>query len=210
MEIKYWSDIACPFCYIGSHNMKRALKDLNLENEVPLKFLSYQFDPSAPATAPTSSESTTLTPRMKQIEDLAHQRGLEMNLAKVIHVNSMDAHRLIKLAYTNSEETANKLINELYHLYFVEGKSIADHEVLKKAGLNAGLRAEKIDEVLNSNEFEAEVKQDEMDAAQLGVQGVPFFVINNKYAINGAQPYDVLINALKKIKANEEDEDGEE
>lgn len=210
MEIKYWSDIACPFCYIGSHNMKRALKDLNLENEVPLKFLSYQLDPSAPATAPTSSESTTLTPRMKQIEDLAHQSGLEMDLAKVIHVNSMDAHRLIKLAYARDNETANNLINELYRLYFVEGKSIADHEVLKKAGLNAGLKAEKIDEVLNSDEFEAEVKQDEMNAAQLGVQGVPFFVINNKYAINGAQPYDVLVNALKKIKVNEDDEDGKE
>ncbi|QGT97730.1 DsbA family oxidoreductase [Lactobacillus paragasseri] len=210
MEIKYWSDIACPFCYIGSNNMKKALKDLDLQDKVPLKFLSYQLDPNAPTTAPKSSDNSTLTPRMKQIEDFAHQNGLEMNLAKVIHVNSMDAHRLIKLAYTKNDETANKLINELYRLYFVAGKSIADHEVLKNAGIKAGLVASEIDDVLNTDKFEKEVKQDEMAAAQLGVQGVPFFIINNKYAINGAQPYDVLVNALKKIEASEDDQNGEE
>lgn len=203
MQIKYWSDIACPFCYIGSNNMKRAIKDLGLENKVPLKFMAYQLDPAAPKKAPQSSDHE-LTPRMKQIEDYAYQNDLEMNLADVIHVNSMDAHRLIKLAYTKSDNLANKLINCLYKLYFVDGKSIADHEVLKNVATEVGLDADEVDAVLNSDQFEKEVRQDEMNAMQSGVQGVPFFVINDKYAINGAQPYEVLVGALKKI-ASEED-----
>lgn len=203
MQIKYWSDIACPFCYIGSNNMKRAIKDLGLENKVPLKFMAYQLDPAAPKKAPQSSDHE-LTPRMKQIEDYAHQNDLEMNLADVIYVNSMDAHRLIKLAYTKSDNLANKLINCLYKLYFVDGESIADHEVLKNVATEVGLDADEVDAVLNSDQFEKEVRQDEMNAMQSGVQGVPFFVINDKYAINGAQPYEVLVGALKKI-ASEED-----
>lgn len=209
MEIKYWSDIACPFCYIGSNNMKKALKALDLAEETPVKFLSYQLDPTLPSKPVEQTPGNALTPRMKQIEDLAHESGLEMNLSKVIHVNSMDAHRLIKLAYSHSDSIANKLINLLYQIYFVEGKSIADRDVLKNAGIEVGLKANEIDEVLNSNKFEDEVKQDEASAAQLGVQGVPFFVINNKYAINGAQPYEVLVDALGKI-AKEEDKDGQE
>lgn len=204
MKIEYWSDIACPFCYIGSHNMKKALKDLGMADKVPFKFLAYQLDPAAPTIAPSSS--APLTPRMQQIEDFAHQNGLEMNLADVKHVNSMDAHRLIKLAYTKSDEIANKLIDSLYKLYFVEGKSIADHQVLKDAAIEAGLGSDEVEKVLNSNEYEDAVKQDIMNAASVGVQGVPFFVINDKYAINGAQPYDVMVNALKKI-ASEEDND---
>lgn len=202
MQIKYWSDIACPFCYIGSNNMKKAIKDLGLEDKVPLKFLSYQLDPNAPQKAFKSSDHE-LTPRMKQIEDYAHQSGLEMNLADVIHVNSMDAHRLIKLAYTKSDDLANKLINRFYKLYFVDGKSITDHDVLKNAATEVGLNADEVESVLNSDQFEKDVRQDEMNAMQVGVQGVPFFVINDKYAINGAQPYDVLVNALKKIASEE-------
>jgi len=121
----------------------------------------------------------------------------------------MDAHRLIKLAYTKSDELANKLINRLYQLYFVDGKSIADHEVLKKNATEIGLKEDEVEAVLNSDKFEDAVKKDEMEAVQLGVQGVPFFVINDKYAINGAQPYEVIVNALKKI-SNEEDKDGED
>lgn len=188
--------------------MKKAIKDLNLEDKVPLKFLAYQLDPTAPTVAPESA-TKVVTPRMKQIEEMAHQSGLEMNLADVKHVNSMDAHRLIKLAYTKSDELANKLINRLYQLYFVDGKSIADHEVLKKNATEIGLKEDEVEAVLNSDKFEDAVKKDEMEAVQLGVQGVPFFVINDKYAINGAQPYEVIVNALKKI-SNEEDKDGED
>lgn len=200
MKIYYWSDIACPFCYIGSHNLKRALHDLGLEGKVPLKFLSYQLDPTLPTEAPKNT-AHDVNPRMKQIEDYAKQSGLPMNLSKVVHVNSMDAHRLIKLAYTKSEALANKLIDRLYHLYFVEGKSIADHDVLKKTAVAAGLDADNVEEVLNSDHFEKDVRQDEINAQRVGVQGVPFFVINDKYVINGAQPYKTMVSALKQIQA---------
>lgn len=202
MKIYYWSDIACPFCYIGSHNLKRAIHDLGLEKSVPLKFLSYQLDPTLPKKAPEEANQE-INPRMKQIEDYAEQSGLQMNLSKVVHVNSMDAHRLIKLAYTKSDELANKLINKLYNLYFVQGQSIADHAVLKKAAVNVGLDANDTEQVLNSDQFEKEVRKDEMAAQRMGVQGVPFFVINDKYALNGAQPYKVMLSALKQVQAKE-------
>lgn len=202
MKIYYWSDIACPFCYIGSHNLKRAIHDLGLEKKVPLKFRSYQLDPTLPNKEPKNA-SHELNPRMKQIEDYAEQSGLQMNLSKVIHVNSMDAHRLIKLAYTKSDELANKLIDKLYNLYFVQGKSISDHEVLKKAAAQVGLDENDTEQVLSSNQFEKDVRKDELNAQRIGVQGVPFFVINDKYALNGAQPYKVMLSALKQVQAKE-------
>lgn len=202
MKIYYWSDIACPFCYIGSHNMKRALHDLSLSEKVPLKFLSYQLDPTLPKTAPQNANHE-MNPRMKQIEDFAKQNGLEMNLSKVQHVNSMDAHRLIKLAYTKGDMITNQLIDKLYNIYFVQGKSIADHEVLENAAVSVGLDPDEVKQVLDSDRFEKDVQKDELAAARIGVQGVPFFVINDKYAINGAQPYNVMVSALKQIQAKE-------
>lgn len=202
MEIKYWSDIACPFCYIGSNTMKKAIKDLGWSDKVQLDFLSYQLDPTLPKVA--SKTPATSNPRDKQIEEMAHRSGLEMNLSKVIHVNSMDAHRLIKLAKDKySYETVNKLIDKFYHVYFVENKSIADHSVLESAAVEVGLKKEDVKNVLNSNRYEDAVRKDEIAAVQSGVQGVPFFVINNKYAISGAQPYEVMVSALKKIASEE-------
>lgn len=199
MKIKYWSDIACPFCYIGSNTIKKALKNLGLADKVPLDFLAYQLDPTLPKVAPQASSAEN-HPRDKQIEEIAHRNGLEMNLSKVIHVNSMDAHRLIKLAKDKySYEIVNKLIDKLYHLYFVENKSIASQEVLKNAAISVGLKKDAVEDVLNSNKYEDDVKKDEATAMQLGVQGVPFFVINDKYAISGAQPYEVMVKTLKKI-----------
>ena len=201
MEITYWSDIACPFCYIGANSMKKALKALNL-TDTPLTLMSYELDPTAPKTAKASSDP--LAPRMQQIEELAHSNGLKMNLQGVLHVNSMDAHRLIKLAQkTGDEAVVSKLVDRLYELYFVENKSIADHDVLKSVATEVGLDADKVADVLNSDQFEADVRRDEMSAAQSGVQGVPFFVINQKYAISGAQPYEVMVNALKQISEEE-------
>ncbi|MBP2058391.1 putative DsbA family dithiol-disulfide isomerase [Lactobacillus colini] len=213
MEITYWSDFACPFCYIGSTRLKRALKDLGMEG-TKLEFKSFQLDPEAPEETKDKYLNhfthgiKELEPRAKKqmtnIANMAKEEGLEFNIFDVVPVNTMSAHRLFKLAENKySADVADNLIHRFYHIYFVEGKSIADNQVLKAAALASGLSETDIDEVLTSDKFEDEVLEDRKELEAFGVNGVPFFVINNKYAISGAQPYDVFINALKKISAEE-------
>ncbi|TGD22355.1 DsbA family oxidoreductase [Companilactobacillus suantsaicola] len=214
MEIKYWSDIACPFCYIGSTRMKKALKELSLYDDTPLEFKSFQLDP----TLPTTTDKTMLenfssghgmtteqaTAQIEQISKMGASDGLKVDLLNAVPTNTLDAHRLIKLADSlGDRDLTEKVIDAFYQVYFSKGESIADHDVLKKAATAAGLDAEKIDEVLNSKQFEKEVRTDQMEAQQLGIQGAPFFVIDNKYGISGAQPYETFVQALQQVQAKE-------
>lgn len=214
MEIKYWSDIACPFCYIGSTRMKRALKELNLYDETPLEFKAFQLDPTLPKTTDKSmldnfagGHGMSLEQAKMQIEQISQMGatdGLSVDLINAIPTNTMDAHRLIKLAIAlGNNEVTEKVIDAFYEVYFSKGESIADPDVLKKAAVEAGLPSEQVSTVLNSGRFKKEVISDEVEAQQLGIQGAPFFVIDNKYGISGAQPYDVMINALKQVQMKE-------
>ncbi|GAB5056651.1 DsbA family oxidoreductase [Companilactobacillus alimentarius] len=214
MEIKYWSDIACPFCYIGSTRMKKALKELNLYDETPLEFKSFQLDP----TLPTKIDKTMLenfssghgmtteqaTAQIEQISKMGATDGLKVDLLNAVPTNTLDAHRLIKLTDSlGNRDLTERVIDAFYQVYFSNGESIADHAVLKKAATAAGLDAKKIDEVLNSKQFEREVRSDEIEAQKLGIQGAPFFVIDNKYGISGAQPYETFVQALQQVQAKE-------
>lgn len=213
MEVKYWSDFACPFCYIGSTRFKRVLKDLGI-GDVELEFKSFQLDPDAPSeTSDSYLDHFThgikeLEPRAKarmvNITNMAKEENLDFNLDQVVPTNTMDAHRLLKLAQSkNNSQLTENLIQSFYRIYFTDGKSIADHNVLKEVALAVGLNEKEIDDVLSSDKFKDAVLADRTELQDLGVQGVPFFVINNKYAISGAQPYEVFVNALNKIKSEE-------
>lgn len=212
MEITYWSDIGCPFCYIGSHRVKKAIKELNLDTHLELK--SFQLDPTAPEktsrsmlehfTQGNSSQNATAKQKMAYIEQMAHGDGLPMDLAKAVPTSPMDAHRLIKYVKAHYDNTMlDKVVARLYKVYFVDGKSIADHEVLLNALTELGLKRDELQRVLDSDEYRNDVIHDEQEAAQLGIRGVPFFVINHKYAISGAQPYEVVKQALQKISSEE-------
>ena len=203
MEIMYWSDIACPFCYIGANRMKQALAEVGIADETPMEFLAYELDPEAPKTTSEKGEKA-LGQRARAIEDMARGDGLAINLSQVKHVSTMDAHRLIKLAKDKyGQAAANRLVNDFYKLYFVKGAEIADHDVLKEAAAASGLDQAAVEAVLNSDAYEQEVRNDEAAAMQSGVSGVPFFVINGKYAINGAQPKELLVSALRQVLAME-------
>lgn len=142
--------------------------------------------------------------QMEYIANMAHEDGLEMDINSVVPTNTMDAHRLIKLAHdTYSYDVEEKLINRLYKVYFVDGTSIADRKILSEAATEAGMKVDDINKVLDTDKYQDEVLSDLTEARQLGVQGAPFFVINNKYAISGAQPYSVFVNALKQIQSEE-------
>lgn len=211
MEIKYWSDIACPFCYIGSTRMKRALKEMNIYDETPLEFKSFQLDPTLPKTTKENmldhfSKGHGMTKQqakaqIEQISQMGASDGLKVDLLNAIPTNTEDAHRLIKLADSkNDEALTERVIDAFYQVYFSNGESIADHDVLTKAATEAGLDGQEVSSVLSDDKYLKEVRADEIEAQQLGIHAAPFFVINNKYGISGAQPYEVMLDALKKIE----------
>lgn len=213
MEITYWSDFACPFCYIGSNRLKHALKDMRID-DVSFEFKSFQLDPQAPKQT-TASYVDHFTHGIKELEgrakaqmtniaNMAKEDDLEMNIFDVVPTNTMDAHRLIKLAQSQgNQDVINDLIERFYRIYFVEGKSIADPEVLRAAAISAGLNEKDITEVLFSDKFKDQVLNDHAELEALGIRGVPYFVINHKYAISGAQPYETFVEALKEVVAAE-------
>ncbi|QMU07168.1 DsbA family oxidoreductase [Levilactobacillus suantsaii] len=216
MKIKYWSDIACPFCYIGSTRMKRAIKELGIADETPLEFKAFQLDPTLPTTTTKTMTDNfagghgmtvdQAQAQMAQIEQMGAGDGLTIDLAHAIPTNTMDAHRLIKLAQASGDAVVTEqVITALYHVYFSEGASIADHTVLRRAVVDAGLPAAAVDDVLASDKYAQDVRRDEAEAQQLGIQGAPFFVLNDKYGISGAQPYDTMVSALRQVLAEEVD-----
>lgn len=214
MEIKYWSDIACPFCYIGSNRMKRAMQELGIYDTTELEFKSFELNPMTPKETTEgyinhfTQGNPAMEPQAKQqmayIEQMAHDDGLAMDINRVVPTNTMDAHRLIKLAATkNNPQLTEQVIKRFYQVYFSDGTSIADHEVLVKAAVEAGLAEDEVEAVLNSDQYRQAVMADEQEAQQAGIHAAPFFVINNKYGISGAQPYETFVKALKQVQAEE-------
>lgn len=217
MEIKYWSDIACPFCYIGSNRMKRAMKEVGIYDKTPLEFKSFELDPTAPKKTTESyinhftrgdrNLDSQAKKQMAMIESMAQGDGLPMHINKVVPTNTVDAHRLIKLADSKKDPSlTERVIKRFYQVYFNDGTSIADHDVLVDAATEAGLDKQEVEAVLNSDRYRKDVINDENEARQLGITAAPFFVINNKYAISGAQPYETFLNALKQIQKEEKQE----
>ena len=216
MEIKYWSDIACPFCYIGSTRMKRAMKEVGIYDDTKLELKSFQLNPMEPKTAKSGEYINHFTGGKKELEaqakkqmdyitQMATEEGLEFHLDKVVPTNTMDAHRLIKLAEEKDDrDLTEKLISRLYKVYFTDGESIADFDVLTKAATEAGMDKAEVEQLLNSSKYQKEVIADEIEAQQSGVQGSPFFVLNNKYGISGAQTYEVFVKALKQVMEEEQ------
>lgn len=214
MEIKYWSDIACPFCYIGSNRMKRAMKEVWIADDTKLEFKAFQLDPTAPQETTDSyinhftRGNAALEPQAKkqmaQIEAMAHGDGLPMQIEQVVPTNTLDAHRLIKLANSKHDsDLAERVIKRFYQVYFNDGQSIANHDVLTRAAVAAGLDKDEVEQVLSSDDYRQDVINDEQEAQQAGIHAAPFFVINNKYGISGAQPYAVFVKVLKQVQAEE-------
>lgn len=207
MKVEVWSDIMCPFCYIGKRHYETAIKKFAHANQIEIVWRSYQLDPSLPKPASKLSAYEYLAQRKgmsyeqsvalhKNVIAMAKEAGLNYDYDKAVVANSFDAHRLIQLAKLHHLGDAAE--ERLFKAYFTEGKDMSDITTLILLGKEIGLDEKLLTDVLNSNQYADAVNKDILEAEQIGVQGVPFFVFNRKYAVSGAQPDSVFLETLNK------------
>ncbi|WP_017380664.1 DsbA family oxidoreductase [Paenisporosarcina sp. TG-14] len=211
MKIEVWSDYVCPFCYIGKRRLEEAIELTGLAQNIDVQFKAYQLDPSTPTISEQSTyerlaeKYKTTVEAAKQMTTSVNQQaqtvGLKFDFDNAKAANTFDAHRLAKWAEAQGKpaEASERLLKA----YFIEAQEIGRHEVLLNLIEEIGLDRTQAAEVLSSNAFEKEVKQEIEEGMSLGVQGVPFFVINRKYAISGAQPAEAFAEALRKVAEEE-------
>ena len=211
MRIEIWSDVVCPWCYIGKRRLEKAIANTGLSPEIVWK--SFELDPSSPKV-PTQSVAEHLGQKygggavggqkmIDQVEAVAAEEGLLYRLGQAKRANTVDAHRLLHLAaHEGGPELQGTVKEALLKAYFIDAENPADHDTLRTIAVTAGLDPAKVDEVLASNAFASEVESDVREAAQLGATGVPFFVIDRKYGVSGAQPVEVFEEVLRKAAAD--------
>lgn len=204
MKIEIWSDIMCPFCYIGKKHFEEALTQIPNQNNIKVEWKSFQLNPDLSKTEVTSVDDYLVNAKGVSAEQIAsmHKQLAEMGKAVGIDfqqqnsqvVNTGDAHRLIHFAQVNGK--GSEAEERLFKAYFTEGKNIADYETLAELGEEIGLNKTEVLEMLNSDAYVFDVASDILDSRNIGVTGVPFFVIDRKYSISGAQPVEYFVSAL--------------
>jgi predicted DsbA family dithiol-disulfide isomerase len=207
MKIDIWSDVVCPFCYIGKRKFEKALENFNGKDKVEVEWHSFQLDPDL-EYVPGQSVHEYLGKRKgataaegKQMNDamtaMAKEVELEYNFDQAIINNTFNAHRLLHFA--KEKGLQNEMKERLFRAYYTEGKNIGDIDTLAQLAEEVGLQAEEAKKVLQSDAYAQDVLLDQYQAQQLGIQGVPFFVFNNKYGISGAQPTAIFAQVLDKV-----------
>jgi predicted DsbA family dithiol-disulfide isomerase len=207
MLIEIWSDIICPYCYIGKRRLEEALVKFQHKEEVNIEYRSFELNLDAKVNYDedniellskkygTSKEQIKMM--NQQLTEQAKEVGLTYHLDKIKATNTLNAHRLIHLAKQFGNE--NEMVERLFKAYFTEVRHVGETKTLIELAADIGLDQQKVQSILNSNEYEADVRAEERDAQQIGVTGVPFYVINRKYAISGAQPSDVFLEVMEKV-----------
>src|SRR5665213_1493817 len=206
MEINIWSDVRCPFCYIGKRKFEMALDKFPHKDKVNVIWKSFELDPNLTTNTDVSSTEYFSSAKgiskeqaegmQDHVSGIAKEIGLDFHTKNTVVANSFNAHRLIQLAKTKG--LGNEVEEALFKAYFEEGKNIDDKETLIKTGVSIGLDESEVKEIFNSDAFAKEVKYDEMQAQSLGINGVPFFVLNNKYAVSGAQSPETFLDVLEQ------------
>lgn len=209
MKITYWSDYACPYCYIGEARLKKAIADIPELKDVEIEMKAIQMDPSAGEHAAGDTQTRfahkygismqEAGETIEHISQMGIAEGLDFKYATTLFTNTMDAHRLTKLAQSkNDPQLVEQVIEALFKAYFTDNKELADKELLQKIGEDAGLDAEEVKEVLSSDKYKDEVLLDEREAARYGIHAVPFFVVG-QYGISGAQSVDGMKATIMKV-----------
>lgn len=207
MLIEIWSDVVCPWCYIGKRRLERALADFPHRTDVEIQWRSFMLDPGAP-TEPSESVAAALGRKygggeaaghqmVARVQAAAAEEGLDFaGHARSLHLNTLDAHRLLHLA--GHEGVQGELKEALLAAYFTRGENLADHDVLTATATSIGLPEARVREVLSSDAYADEVWADIERAQSYGASGVPFFVLDHKYGISGAQPAELFARALEQ------------
>jgi predicted DsbA family dithiol-disulfide isomerase len=206
LTVEIWSDVVCPWCYIGKRRFEAALERFEHADEVTVLWRSFELDQEAPAEPEgTAAERLAAKYGMSveraetlhaEMTERAAADGLEFRFDRARGGNTFDAHRLIHLAATYGHQAAAQ--ERLMRAYFTDGEPISDHETLVRLVGEIGVDAEEARDVLATERFASDVREDELLAAQLGIQGVPFFVLDRKLGVSGAQPAEVLVQALQR------------
>ncbi|MEN2768786.1 DsbA family oxidoreductase [Ornithinibacillus xuwenensis] len=207
MKIEVWSDFVCPFCYIGKRRLELALSEFKQKDNVKVEYKSYQLDPGSEAK-PNQTIHEYLAERKGISVDYAKQMnesvskqaatvGLTYNFDTMQHTNTFDAHRVAK--YAETKALGKELTEKLLHAYFTDSALISEHATLTRLAVETGLDEEEVSDLLATDRYASRVRADEELARQIGVQGVPFFVFNEKYAVSGAQPKEVFVEVLEKV-----------
>lgn len=207
MKIDIWSDIACPFCYAGTTQLNQALESFAHKDQVQVVHHSFQLDPTTPFEPQQSINAMLAAKRgiseaqadqmNEQVGQMFAGLGLTMNHQEAKLVNSLHAHRLAHFAATHGKQEA--MLARLFKAYFTDGLNTADTDTLAALAGEVGLDEAEARRVLESDAYTAEVQADINQAAQYGIQGVPFFIFDNKYAVSGAQGTQAFSQALEQI-----------
>lgn len=211
MKIEVWTDIMCPYCYIGKIHYERALQQFDHADEVELEWKAFQLNPNLPdkgngipvkkyLTEMTGYPAANLEKMFDGLKLLAEDAGIKFNLPNAIAANTRDAHRLIKLAATKRLDSA--VLSKLSKAFFEEAKDYSDWELLVTIGKEVGLEEDRIRHMLNSDDYIYEIKQDMQEAGNLGFDTVPTFLIDRQQAIVGSEPVDLFLRVLNKAYKN--------
>ena len=207
ITVDIWSDIACPWCYIGKRRFETALAQFPQAEQVDIVWHSFELDPSAPLSSDTPMRERLAAKYGRSLADAqammdgmtqtAAAEGLEYHFEKSQPTNTFQAHQLLHLAFDRGVQ--GQLKERLLSAHLSEGENLGDVETLVRLAADAGLDADEARTVLENQTYAAAVRQDEAQARQFGIQGVPFFVLGNKYGVSGAQAPETLLGALKQV-----------
>ncbi|RFU20882.1 DsbA family oxidoreductase [Geodermatophilus marinus] len=215
MEVEIWSDVVCPWCAIGKRRFEEALSRFPHREDVEVVWRAFELDPAAgsePAGQPAGATGyaerlaakygTDVASAQRMVDSMteaAAAEGLEFRFDRAVRANTFQAHQVIHLAGERGVQDAVKA--RLLRAYFAEGEAVGDRETLVRLAGEAGLDAEEVRAVLADQRHADAVRADEAEAQALGIRGVPFFVLDRRYGVSGAQPADVLLQALERAWA---------
>ena len=206
-----WSDIACPWCYVGKRRFEAALGRFEHADEVTVRWRSFELDPSAPRVLPKDldyagrlaakyrTSRSQAEGMIAQMTQTAAVEGVAMRFDIIRPGNTFDAHRLLHLAHERGVQDA--LEERFFRAYLCEGEAIGEQETVARLAIQVGLDADEVRAVLDGDGYAEAVRQDERDAAENGIRGVPFFVLSGKYAISGAQDAETIARFLDRVWA---------
>jgi predicted DsbA family dithiol-disulfide isomerase len=206
MRIDIWSDYACPFCYIGKRKLEKALEEFKGKEDIEIVWRSFQLDPNAKDSTDIDMVSglarkynmsiEKAQEMINQMDNMAKEVGLNYNFKDMIQTNTLKAHRLA--IYAKEFGLMGEMNERLLKAHFIDGINIGDIEILGDLAKEVGLNRDDTLTMLNSDEYIDQVEADRYEAKQLDINSVPFFIFNNKYGVQGAQPTPVFIDTLEK------------